>query len=79
VATINQETQRGNEDRHQRWARLECADLFAQYGALHAQGVSQRQAAKAWSSSRHRPPEATQWNATRSLSWRVTRANQRRW
>lgn len=46
MATIIQETHRGNEDRHQRWARLERTDLFAQYGALHAQGVSQRQAAK---------------------------------
>jgi len=46
VATIIQETQRGNEDRHQRWARLERTDLFAQYGVRHTQGVSQRQAAK---------------------------------
>ena len=36
---------RGNEDRHQRWDRLECADLFVQYRDLQAQGVSQRQAA----------------------------------
>ena len=46
MGTVIQETQRGNEDRHQRWARRERTDLFAQYGALHAQGVSQRQAAK---------------------------------
>ena len=46
VTTIIQDKQRGNEDRHQRWARLERTDLFAQYGALHTQGVSQRQAAK---------------------------------
>ena len=46
MATIIQDEQRGNEERHQRWARLERADLFAQYGDLHAQGVSQRQAAK---------------------------------
>jgi len=46
VATIIQDKQRGNEDRHQRWTRIERADLFAQYGDLHAQGVSQRQAAK---------------------------------
>ena len=46
VATIIQDKQRGNEDRHQRWARIERADLFARYGELHAQGVSQRQAAK---------------------------------
>jgi hypothetical protein len=37
----------GNEDRHQRWDRLERADLLAQYGDLQTQGLSQRQAAKA--------------------------------
>src|SRR5262244_1146309 len=46
VATIIQEKQQGNLDRNQRWARFERADLFAQYGDLHAQGVSERQAAK---------------------------------
>jgi Family of unknown function (DUF6399) len=45
MATIIQDKQRGNVDRHQRWARIERADLFAQYGGLHDQGVSQRQAA----------------------------------
>jgi transposase len=46
MATIIQEQHRGNHDRHQRWARFERADLFARYGALHTQGVSQRQAAQ---------------------------------
>src|SRR5713101_186272 len=46
MATIIQDKQRGNEDRHQRWARIERADLFAQYGGLHDQGLSQRQAAQ---------------------------------
>ena len=46
METIIQEKQCGNDDRHQRWARLECADLFVQYGELHTQGLSQRQAAK---------------------------------
>jgi hypothetical protein len=46
VATIIQDEQRGTEERHQRWPRIERTDLFAQYGDLHAQGVSQRQAAK---------------------------------
>src|SRR5262245_66644701 len=46
VATLIQATQRGNHDRTQRWTRLERADLFARYGELHTQGVSQRQAAK---------------------------------
>ena len=38
MGTVIQETHQGNENRHQRWARLERADLFAQYGALQAQG-----------------------------------------
>jgi len=46
VATIIQAKQRGNHDRNQRWTRLERADLFARYGELHTQRVSQRQAAK---------------------------------
>ena len=46
MVTIIQEQQRGNHDRHQRWARLERADLFARYGDLRTQGLSQRQAAK---------------------------------
>src|SRR5215813_9120978 len=46
MATIIQAKHRGNNDRHQRWARLERADLLARYGELHAQKVSQRQAAK---------------------------------
>ena len=39
-------TQRGNDERHQRWDRVERAELCAQYGDLQAQGVSQRQAAQ---------------------------------
>jgi hypothetical protein len=46
VETIIQDKQRDNDDRHQRWARLERADLLTRYGALHAQGISQRQAAQ---------------------------------
>jgi len=46
VGTIIQETQRGNDERTQRWHRIERAELFAQYGDLQAQGFSQRQAAK---------------------------------
>ena len=46
MATLIQDKHRGNHDRNQRWARVERADLFARYGALHTQGVSQRQAAK---------------------------------
>jgi hypothetical protein len=46
VGTIIQETQRGHDERTQRWQRVERAKLFAQYGDLPAQGLSQRQAAK---------------------------------
>jgi hypothetical protein len=45
VGTVIQYQPRGNEDRHQRWDRLACADLLTQYRVLQAQGVSQRQAA----------------------------------
>ena len=46
MGTVMQEKAQGNEDRHQRWARLERAELFERYGELHAQGLSQRQAAE---------------------------------
>jgi hypothetical protein len=46
VGTVIPHLQRVNEDRNQRWDRLERADLFEQYCDLQAQGVSQRQAAK---------------------------------
>jgi hypothetical protein len=46
VGTGIQYLQRSNEDRHQRWERLERAEQFAHYGELKAQGMSQRQAAK---------------------------------
>ena len=46
MGTVIQYTQRGNDERNQRWNRVERAELFAQYGDLHAQGLSQRQAAK---------------------------------
>ena len=46
MATIIQDKHCGNNDRNQRWTRLERADLFVRYGELHTQGVSQRQAAK---------------------------------
>lgn len=46
MGTVIQSAQRGNEDRHHRWERLKRAARFEQYHALHAQGISQRQAAK---------------------------------
>lgn len=46
MGTVIQYQQRVNDDRSQRWERIERAELFAQYGDLHAQGTSQRQAAK---------------------------------
>ena len=45
MATIIQDKHCGNNDRNQRWTRLERADLFVRYGELHTPGVSQRQAA----------------------------------
>lgn len=47
MGTVIQYEQCGNEDPHQRWDRVERAELFAQYGSLQAQGLSLRQAAKA--------------------------------
>jgi hypothetical protein len=46
MATIIQDTPRGHADRHQRWARIDRAALFAPYGRVPDQGVSQRQAAQ---------------------------------
>ena len=46
MGTVIQEKPQGNEDRHQRWERIERADLWEQYHDLTAQGISQRQAAK---------------------------------
>jgi hypothetical protein len=46
MGTVMQEKHQGNEDRHQRWERLERAALLGQYGDMHAQGLSQRQAAQ---------------------------------
>ena len=45
MGPVIQDAQRNKEDRHQRWDRLKRAELFARYGALHTQGLSQRQAA----------------------------------
>ena len=47
MGTIIQDQHRGNDDRHQHWGRLERAERFERYGDLKAQGMSQRQAAKA--------------------------------
>ena len=47
MGTVIQYTQRGNNERNQRWDRIERAELLAQYGDLQAQGLSQCQAAKA--------------------------------
>jgi hypothetical protein len=46
VATIIQDKHSGNAARHPHWTRLERADLLARYDDLHAQGISQRQAAQ---------------------------------
>jgi DNA-binding XRE family transcriptional regulator len=47
VGTVSQETHHRNSDRQPRWDRCERADRFAQYRALRAQGLSQRQVAQA--------------------------------
>ena len=47
MGTVIQSTPRGNEERSPRWERMQRAAVFAQYGTLQAQGLSQRQAAKA--------------------------------
>ena len=46
MGTVIQYKPRSNEERHQRWERIERVDLFAQYRDLKAQGLSQRQAAQ---------------------------------
>ena len=46
MATVIQEKQRSNEDRHPRWERTHRAALCDPYRALQAQGLSLRQAAK---------------------------------
>ena len=46
MGTVSQYQQRDHEDRAQRWDRMERAERFARSGALKAQGISQRQAAK---------------------------------
>ncbi len=46
MGTVMQYQAQGNEDRHQRWDRVERAALGERYGNLQAQGISQRQAAK---------------------------------
>jgi hypothetical protein len=45
VGTVVQYPHRGTEERHQRWERLERAELWEPYVARPAQGSSQRQAA----------------------------------
>jgi helix-turn-helix, Psq domain len=47
VATVIQDQQRSNDDRHSRWDRTQRAVLFDQYRDLQAKGLSLRQATKA--------------------------------
>jgi len=46
VGTVIHYQQRDNDDRTQRWDRIERAALFERYGDLQTQGLSQRQAAQ---------------------------------
>ncbi len=67
MSTVIDFPYRDNVDRHQLWDRFERADLFEQYLALQAQGVSQRQASQklevprttlqAWQASQERLDE----------------------
>jgi hypothetical protein len=45
MGTVRQYNVRSNGNRHQRWDRIERTQVFANYGDLQAQGLSQRQAA----------------------------------
>jgi len=45
VSTVIESEAGSKCDRHQRWDRVERAELFAQYVDLKTQGISQRQAA----------------------------------
>ena len=45
MGTVIQYQQRRNDDRNQRWERIERAELLEQYGGLTTPGLSQRQAA----------------------------------
>jgi hypothetical protein len=47
MVTIIQAKQRGNNERNQRWSRLERSDLFERYGALYTQGSLQPPALRA--------------------------------
>ena len=47
VGTVIQDAQQSNENHHPHWSRTQRAELFDQYRALHTQGLSLRQAAKA--------------------------------
>src|SRR2546427_4859593 len=47
MGTVIQSKAQSNEDRTPRWNRIQRAELFDQYLALQAQGLSLRQAAKA--------------------------------
>ena len=46
MGTVIDYKQRGHEDRHQRWDRLQRAELLGQYRDLQTAGLSQRQAAQ---------------------------------
>jgi hypothetical protein len=46
MGTVIDNKSRGNAERHQRWDRIERAELCERYGDLQAQGLSQRQVAQ---------------------------------
>ena len=73
MRTVVQETQRSNEDRNQRWDRMERAELLEQYFARKAQGISQRQAAQGLEVPRS-TARCRHGGRTKSASMRVPRS-----
>ena len=48
MGTVIQSTQRGHEEHHQRWERIERTELCARYGDLHAQGSLSAKPPRGW-------------------------------
>jgi len=64
MGTVIQDTQQRHSDRRPRWDRFERAERFERYLTLQAQGLSQRQAAKALQVPRTTLQAWRQWQDT---------------
>src|SRR6266508_3574020 len=64
MGTVIQDTQQRHSDRQPRWDRFERAERFERYLTLQAQGLSQRQAAKALQVPRTTLQAWRQWQDT---------------